>query len=71
MDVHHLQSGELLKDGAWGEAWGLWPGEVLQGHEQAIGDERDEDVRLELLKLVEDGSDGKIVFQFLERLLDQ
>ena len=31
-------------------------------HEQAIGDERDEDVRLDpLFELVEDGPDGKIV----------
>ena len=59
MDVDHLQSGELLDDGAWGEAGRLGPGEVLQGHEQAIGDERDEDVRLDArFELVEDGSDS-------------
>ena len=64
MDVHHLDGGELLDDGAWGEAGRLGPGEVLQGHEQAIGDERDEDVRLDaLLELVEDGPDGKIVLE--------
>ena len=71
MDVDHLQSGELLDDGAWGEAGRLGSGEIFQGHEQAIGDERDEDVRLDArLELVEDGADGKIVLELLERLLD-
>ena len=71
MDVDHLQSGELLDDGTWGEAGRVWPGEVLQGHEQAVGDERDEDVCLDpFLDLVEDGSDGKMVLELLERLLD-
>ena len=49
----------------------LGPGEVLQSHEQAIGDERDEDVRLNaLLELMEDGPDGKIVLELLECLFD-
>ena len=67
MDVDHLQRGEFLDDGAWSEAGGPWPGEVLQGHQQAIGDERDEDVRLDaLLELVEDGPDGKMVLELFE-----
>ena len=71
MDVDHLQIGELLEDGTWGEAGRLWPGEVLQGHEQAVGDERDEDVRLDpFLELVEDGPDRKMVLELLERLFD-
>ena len=71
MDVDHLQRGETLDDGAWGEAGRLWSGEILQGHEQAIGDERDEDVRLDARsELVEDGADGRIVLELLERLLD-
>ena len=54
-----------VRPGAWG------PSEVLQSHEQAIGDERDEDVRLNaLLELMEDGPDGKIVLELLERLFD-
>ena len=54
-----------VRPGAWG------PGEVLQSHEQAIGDERDEDVRLNaLLELMEDGPDGKIVLELLECLFD-
>ena len=44
MDVDHLQSGKFIEDGEWGEAGCLWSGEILQRHEQAIGDERDEDV---------------------------
>ena len=67
MEVDHLDGGELLDDGARGEAGRLGPGEVLQSHEQAIGDERDEDVRLNaLLELMEDGPDGKIVLELLE-----
>jgi len=70
MNVDHLQSGKLVEDGTWGEAGRLWSGEILQGYEQAIGDERDEDVRLDArFELVEDGADGKIVLQLLERLL--
>ena len=71
MEVDHLDGGELLDDGARGEAGRLGPGEVLQSHEQAIGDERDEDVRLNaLLELMEDGPDGKIVLELLECLFD-
>ena len=71
MNVDHLQRGELVEDGTWGEAGRLWSGEILQRHEQAIGDERDEDVRLDArLELVEDEADGKIVLELLERLLD-
>ena len=36
MEVHHLEGGELLEDGAWGEAGGVGPGEVLQRHEQGL-----------------------------------
>ena len=47
------------------------PGQILQGDVQAIGDERDKDVRLDpVLALMEDRPDGQIVLEFLERLLD-
>ena len=41
MDIHHLDGGERLDDGARCEAVGPWPGEVLQGDQQAVGDEGD------------------------------
>ena len=47
MHIDHLKGGEFLEDGAWGQAWGVRPGQVLQGDVQAIGDERDEEVRLD------------------------
>ena len=47
------------------------PCEVLQGDEQAVGDEGDEDVRLDaLFTLMEDRPDREVVLEFLERLLD-
>ena len=46
-------------------------GEVLQGDEQAIGEERDEDMRLDpLFALMKDWADGKVMLEYLERLLD-
>ena len=66
MEVDHLDGGELLDDGARGEAGRLGPSEVLQSHEQAIGDERDEDVRLNaLLELMEDGRMARLCLSSL------
>ena len=70
MHIEHLQCGELLQDGPWGEPRRAGPGQVLQRDVQAVGDEGDEDVRLDsILALMEDRPDGQIVLQFLERLL--
>ena len=46
MHIEHLQGGELLQDGSWGEPRRVGPGQVFQRHMQAVGDEGDEDVRL-------------------------
>ena len=71
MDIHHLDGGERLDDGARCEAVGAWAGEVLQRHQQAVGDEGDKDVRLDpLLALVEDRPDREVVLELLERLLN-
>ena len=59
------------KDGAWSKTGCTWTGEVLQGDVQAIGEERDEDMRLDpLFALMKDWADGKLMLEFLERLLD-
>ena len=43
-----------------------------KGDVQAIGQEGDEDVRLDTgLELVKDRPDGKVAFEILERLLDR
>ena len=71
MDIHHLDGGERLDDGARCEAVGPWPGEVLQGDQQAVGDEGDKDVRLDpLLALMEDGPDREVVFEIFESQLN-
>ena len=71
MDIDHLEGGELLHDGARSETWCVWAGEVLHGHQKAIGEEGDKDVRLDpLLVLMEDRADGKVMLEFFERLLD-
>ena len=55
MHVEHLQGGELLQDGSWGEPRRPRSGQVFQRHVQAVGDEGDEDVRLDpILALMED-----------------
>ena len=70
VDVHHLHGGELLQDGPRRKSRRTWPGHVLQRDVQAVGDEGDEDVRLDpVLPLVEDGPDGQVVLELLEHLL--
>ena len=72
MHVDHLDGGEGLDDGARGKPAGARAGEVLQGDQQAVGDEGDEDVRLDaFFALMEDGTDRKLVLELLERLLDR
>ena len=71
MDIDHLQGGELLQDRPRRESRRARPGDVFQGDVQAVGDERDEDVRLDpFLTLMEDRADRQVVLEFLERLLD-
>ena len=71
VDIHQLHGGELVQDGARRQSRRAPPRQVLQGHVQAVGDKGDEDMRLDpLLVLVEHRSDGEIVLEFLERLLD-
>lgn len=65
--VEHLDGGKFLQHGA-----GREPGRQVaqappQGHVQAIGQERNEDVGLDaVLELVVDGAQGQIVFEVFE-----
>ena len=71
MDIDHLHGRELLQDRPRRQPRRSRSGQVLQGDVQAVGDEGDEDVRLDpRLCAMEDRADGQIVLQFLERLLD-
>ena len=58
MDIDHLQGGELLQDGPRRQSRRAWSSQVFQGHIQTVGDEGEEDVRLDpILALMEDRSD--------------
>ena len=58
MDIDHLQGGELLQDRARRESRRTRACQVFQGDVQAVGDEGDEDVRLDaFLALMEDRPD--------------
>ena len=71
MHIDHLEGGERLQDGARGQAGGVRPSQVLQGDVQAIGDERDEEVRLDPgFALMEDRADREVVLEVLEGLFD-
>ena len=72
MHIDHLEGGERLQDGARGQAGGVRPSQVLQGDVQAIGDERDEEVRLDPgFALMEDRADREVVLEVLEGLFDR
>jgi hypothetical protein len=47
VDVEHLDSSEFVEDSPWGEAARQRPQPRPQGDVQAVGQERDEDVRLD------------------------
>ena len=69
--VHHLHGCELLQHRARCESGGAGAGVLFQRHVQAISDEGDKDVSLDVLVgLVIDGTDGEVVFQLFECLLD-
>ncbi len=71
VDVDHLHGGELLEHGTGREA-GRERFELLaEGDVQAVGEERDKDVRFDaVLCLVEDGADGEITFECFEGCFD-
>src|SRR5215831_10643763 len=67
MNIDHLDSRELLDHATWSEAGGESVQASSQRNVQAIGDERDEDVRLDAsLVLVKDRPDSEITFEVLE-----
>ena len=71
MDIHHPNGRELLQNGARRESGRARPGQVPQGDVQAVGHEGDEDVRLDPFPaLMEYRTDGEVVLDVLERLLD-
>lgn len=70
-DIDHLDSGELFEHGSGGQPRRQRLQPLLQHDHQAVGQERHEYMGLDAgLQLVMDGTNRKIVLQFLERLLD-
>jgi len=71
VDVEHLDSGELVEHGSWGEAGRQRLELGAQRDVKAVGQEGDEDVRFDaVLKLVVDRTELQIVLEILERDLD-
>lgn len=60
MHIDHRHGGELLEHRTYGEPWCEVAQPPLQGHLQAEGEERDEDMRFDaVLALMVDGTDGQ------------
>ena len=73
-DVHidHLHGGELLDHAARRQPRRQGVQSSIQRDVQAIGEEGDEDMCLDAsLELMEDGTDGQIALEVLERLFDR
>ena len=57
MDIDHLQGREFLQGGARGQPVTQCPQAMLEGDLQAVGEEGDQDMRLDaILALVENGT---------------
>src|SRR5271169_2750748 len=71
VQVDHLHGGELLDDAARGQSWGERIEAAGEGYIEAIGEEGDEDVRLDAFDvLMEDRTDGEVALDGLERFFD-
>ncbi len=71
MRIEHLHAGEFLQHGSGGASRDQWFEPCFEGQRQAIGEEGNEDVRLDAGGFpVVDRTDGQIICAFLERLLD-
>ena len=71
VDVEHPDGGELVEHGPWSEAGCQRLELAVQRDVKAVGQEGDEDVRLDaVLKLVVDRAEFQIVLEILERGLD-
>jgi hypothetical protein len=65
--VEHLDGTELVQDLSHGEARSLQPQLLLERDVYTVGDEGEEDMRLDpALQLMIDRSHGEIAFEFLE-----
>ena len=71
MHVDHLQRRHLFQHGPWGQPGRQRAQPVLERDLQAVGHERDKDVRLDAgVGLVVDGPQREVALEFLERLFD-
>jgi len=68
MHVHHLDAGEFLQHRAWRESRSQGAQPLLECRLQAVGNESNEDVRLDaVVLLVMDRTDRQVILEFLER----
>ncbi len=71
MQVDHLEGGNLLQDRARCQPRRERPQPLFERYLQAVGDEGDEDMRLDaIITLVVDGAYRQIALELLEGLLD-
>ncbi len=71
MHIDHLQGGELLQNSPRCQSRRQGAQPMFQRDLQAVSDKRNEDVGIDtILALMVDRADGKVVFEFLEGLLD-
>jgi hypothetical protein len=71
MQIDHLHGGELFDEAVRREAWRQGVQAAVERDVEAIGEEGDEDVRLDArCVLVKDRPNGEVALEVLERLLD-
>ena len=71
VQVNHLHGGELFDGAAWRQAGGQRVEPPVERDMEAIGQEGDEDMRLDArLVLVKDRPNGEVAFEVSERPLD-
>ena len=71
VQVNHLHAGELFDGAAWRQAGGQRVEPPVERDMEAIGQEGDEDMRLDArLVLVKDRPNGEVAFEVSERPLD-
>lgn len=70
LHIDHLHGLELFEHAARGQPRSALLAPLPEGHVQAVGEERDEDVRLDLrFELMVDGADRQVPFEVTEGFL--
>ena len=71
MDIDHLDGGEFLQGGPWGQARSEGAQTGLQGDLETVGQEGDKNVRFDApIQLMIDRPNTQVTLEFFERLFD-